>query len=84
MVAAKSIDSFDMVGMRCPVCGSSSTHVIESRSHNGSVLRRRECRKMHHKFTTREVFSSLEGLSATAKAIDKFNKMFPPQPMVKL
>ena len=54
----------------CPVCKSSVTAVIESRSDDGSVKRRREC-DQKHRFITHETVSHVVGQSpraAVAKA----------------
>lgn len=44
----------------CPVCRSSVTAVIESRSDDGSVKRRREC-SAGHRFITHESVSHVVG-----------------------
>lgn len=41
--------------MRCPICGSDKTRVIESRPHYYGVRRRRECPKCMTAFTTFEL-----------------------------
>lgn len=42
-------------GMRCEVCGIPA-HITDSRGRSdGSVRRRRECRRCRSRFTTREV-----------------------------
>ncbi len=41
--------------MKCPVCGSSSTHVIDTiREPNGGIRRRRECKSCNKRFSTVE------------------------------
>ncbi|EZH66758.1 transcriptional regulator NrdR [Bacillaceae bacterium JMAK1] len=43
--------------MRCPVCHSNGTRVLDSRPHNEarSIRRRRECERCSHRFTTYEI-----------------------------
>ena len=41
--------------MKCPMCGSSSTHVIDTiREPSGGIRRRRECRSCNKRFSTVE------------------------------
>lgn len=41
--------------MKCPFCGTADTGVLESRSlEDGSIRRRRECKKCEKRFTTLE------------------------------
>ncbi|MCL5995944.1 MAG: transcriptional regulator NrdR [Chloroflexi bacterium] len=41
--------------MKCPACGSSSTHVIDTvRDPNGGIRRRRECKACKKRFSTVE------------------------------
>jgi transcriptional repressor NrdR len=40
--------------MRCPVCRSGDTRVIDSRDDENAVRRRRECQSCRHRFTTFE------------------------------
>ena len=41
--------------MKCPSCGSTSTHVIDTiREPGGGIRRRRECRACHKRFSTVE------------------------------
>src|SRR5262245_15558468 len=40
--------------MRCPLCGSPDSKVVDSRDIDGSVRRRRECLTCKHRFTTYE------------------------------
>ncbi|KKQ92678.1 MAG: Transcriptional repressor NrdR [Microgenomates group bacterium GW2011_GWC1_39_7b] len=40
--------------MKCPFCGAADTSVLESRTVDGKVRRRRECSKCEKRFTTFE------------------------------
>ena len=40
--------------MKCPFCGSSDSRVIDTRSAEGGIRRRRECQECHRRFTTYE------------------------------
>lgn len=40
--------------MRCPACGSTDLHVMQTRAHKGTVWRRRRCRRCGVRFSTRE------------------------------
>jgi transcriptional repressor NrdR len=40
--------------MRCPFCGSSDSRVIDTRSAEGGIRRRRECEDCERRFTTYE------------------------------
>ena len=40
--------------MRCPFCGSGSSRVIDTRSAEGGIRRRRECEDCERRFTTYE------------------------------
>jgi transcriptional repressor NrdR len=40
--------------MKCPVCRSDDTRVIDSRDDESAVRRRRECQSCRHRFTTYE------------------------------
>ena len=41
-------------GAACPKCDGSSSFVLDSRPHNGVVLRRRECRLCSQVYVTQE------------------------------
>ena len=41
--------------MKCEKCGSAELDIVDSRSIEGGVWRRRECRRCWHRFTTYEV-----------------------------
>lgn len=47
--------------MRCPFCGSLNTIIIDSRSKNEGVMRRRryECNMCGERFSTMEVYQNL-------------------------
>ena len=45
---------YDGVGVRCSVCGSQRSMVMETRSNNGAVYRRRKCQACGARFKTRE------------------------------
>ena len=40
--------------MKCPFCGSSNSRVIDTRSAEGGIRRRRECEDCQRRFTTYE------------------------------
>ena len=46
--------------MRCPACGFDDSRVIDSRpTEEGSIRRRRECRRCKKRFTTYEIFDAV-------------------------
>jgi transcriptional regulator NrdR family protein len=57
--------------MICPIC-KSGTLVVDSRSDNENVYRRRRCRSCDHRFTTTESISDNEGLKNVRREIKNF------------
>lgn len=46
--------------MKCPVCGYEDTNVVDSRpTDNGSIRRRRECKRCKKRFTTFEIVDTV-------------------------
>ena len=41
--------------MRCPKCGSNKSFIVNTIEKNDFVSRRRECKKCHNKYTTKEL-----------------------------
>jgi len=66
--------------MKCPVCSSPDSKVIDSRpvEENNSIRRRRECPKCHNRFTTYEIIDMLNPIvlkkDGTKELFDK-NKL---------
>lgn len=62
---SKALDEhgqFSGKGIQCVHCGHSISHVVESRSHDGVVLRRRECKSCKKRYSTNELVLGKEGL----------------------
>ncbi len=46
--------------MKCPICGYEDTNVVDSRpTDNGSIRRRRECKRCKKRFTTFEIVDTV-------------------------
>lgn len=63
--------------MRCPRCGSTKSKVIDSRSakDGGTIKRRRECLKCHHRYTTVE---AIQGEDLPVRKADGSSQEFDP------
>jgi len=53
--------------MKCPRCGFKDTNVRDSRQHNDTVVRRRECPKCHYTFRTQEQWERSQALVRKSK-----------------
>lgn len=48
--------------MKCPHCGGTTSHVHETRKHEGSVYRRRQCHECSQNYISHEVATQLAAL----------------------
>ena len=59
----------------CPECGSSDTHIVDTRSIREAVRRRRQCRDCRQRWTTYEITAEVfERLSRRAQAYQRLCK----------
>lgn len=60
----------------CPVCESPQLIVLDTRSHRGTMRRRRGCTKCEYKFYTMEIETDAD-CTIDQDIIDKFNSNIP-------
>lgn len=53
--------------MNCPHCDSSASHVHETRRHEGSIYRRRQCHGCGQNYISHEVATKLDVLPVTLR-----------------